>query len=181
MGSASWIQEGTPVPPPWHPHSTVFNQLTLYLLANLVLFTGNTSTSPLLWRASLYPQFTFQFPTGHTQSYTSSNTQALSQKPIHKSSNTHKRARAALCQVFIGSGAACRLARSANQLQALYLLYFGISASHNVRTKYIKGFSAYRSHGIILECLADCIFKKFTEMFTSAVVPLEMLDLTFEY
>ena len=88
MGSASWIQEGTPVPPPWHPHSTVFNQLTLYPLANLVPFTGNTSTSPLLWRASSYPQFTFQFPTGHTQSHTSSNTKALSQKPKHKSSNT---------------------------------------------------------------------------------------------
>ena len=57
--------------------------LTLYHLANLVPFTGNTSTSPLLWRASSYPQFTFQFPTGHTQSYTSSNTESK-----HKSSNT---------------------------------------------------------------------------------------------
>ena len=129
MGSASWIQEGTPVLPPWHPHSTVFNQLTLYPLANLVPFTGNTSTSPLLWRASSYPQFTFQFPAGHTQSYTSSNT-----KSKHKSSSTRapktQRARAALWQVFIGSGAAYSFARSANQLQALYLLYFGISASH---------------------------------------------------
>ena len=64
---------GTPIPPPWHPHSTVFNQLTLYPLANLVPFTGNTSTSPLLWRASSYPQFAFQFQTEHTQSHTSSN------------------------------------------------------------------------------------------------------------
>ena len=28
----------------------------------LVPFTGNTSTSQLLWRASSYPQFTLQFP-----------------------------------------------------------------------------------------------------------------------
>ena len=56
-----------------------FNQLTLYPLANLVPFTGNTSTSPLLWRASSYPQFAFQFPTGHTQSHKSSNTQKASQ------------------------------------------------------------------------------------------------------
>ena len=60
-----------------YPHSTVLNQLTLYPLANLVPFAGNTSTSPLLWRASSYPQFTFQFPTGHTQSHTSSYTEAL--------------------------------------------------------------------------------------------------------
>ena len=56
-----------------------FNQLTLYPLVNLVPFTGNTITSPLLWRASLYPQFAFQFPTGHTQSHKSSNTQKASQ------------------------------------------------------------------------------------------------------
>ena len=109
-------------------HTQVFNQLTLYPLANLVPFSGNTSTSQLLWRASSYPQFTFQFPTGHTQSHTSSNTKALSQKPKHEPK--HQRARAALWQVFIGSGATCSFARSANQLQALYLLYFGISASH---------------------------------------------------
>ena len=30
------LQEGTPVPPLWPPHSTVFNQLTLYPLVNLV-------------------------------------------------------------------------------------------------------------------------------------------------
>ena len=34
MGSASWIQEGTPALPPWHPRSTVFYQLTLYPLVN---------------------------------------------------------------------------------------------------------------------------------------------------
>ena len=34
QGSASWIQEGTPALPPWHPHSTVFHQLTLYPLVN---------------------------------------------------------------------------------------------------------------------------------------------------
>ena len=34
MGSASWIQEGTPALPPWHPHSTVFYQLTFYPLVN---------------------------------------------------------------------------------------------------------------------------------------------------
>ena len=43
-----------------------------------------------------------------------------------------KSARAALWQVFIGSGAAYSFARSANQLQALYLLYFGTSASHSL-------------------------------------------------
>ena len=37
-GSVGWFQEGTPVPPLWHPHSTVFNQLTLYPLVNLVPF-----------------------------------------------------------------------------------------------------------------------------------------------
>ena len=36
-----------------------------------------------------------------------------------------KSPRAALWQVFIGSGAAYSFARSANQLQALYLLYVG--------------------------------------------------------
>ena len=46
------------------------------------------------------------------------------------SNSKNQRARAALWQVFIGSGAAYSFARSANQLQALYLLYFGISASH---------------------------------------------------
>ena len=66
-------------------HTRVFNQLTLYPLANLVPFTGNTSTSPLLWRASSYPQFAFQFPTGHTQSHKSSNTQkAYSQELKHQ-------------------------------------------------------------------------------------------------
>ena len=34
MGSASWIQEGTPALPPWHPRSAVFYQLTLYPLVN---------------------------------------------------------------------------------------------------------------------------------------------------
>ena len=37
----------------------------------------------------------------------------------------HKSPRAALWQVFIGSGAAYSFARSANQLQALHLLYLG--------------------------------------------------------
>ena len=62
-------------------------------------------------------------------------TQALTQKPKHKSSTTrelkiHQRARAASWQLFTGSRAAYSFASFAIQLQALYLLYFGISASH---------------------------------------------------
>ena len=128
MGSASWIQEGTPAPPPWHPRSTVFYQLTLYPLVNLVPFTGNTSTSPLLWRASLYPQFTFQFPTGHTQVLVyqkSKQTRApRSQKPYHKKPQSSFMAGIyrqwcclQLCQV-------CQSASSSS------LTLFGISASH---------------------------------------------------
>ena len=60
-----------------------------------------------------------------------SNTQKL----IYKSSSTrelkiHQPTRAASQQLFIGSGAAYSFTSSANQLQALCLLYFGISASH---------------------------------------------------
>ena len=83
MGSASWIQEGTPVLPLWHPHSTVFYQLTLYPLVNWSPSLGTLAPlhyrgepphahslrsssqhmkSPL-WRASLYPQFTLVFST----------------------------------------------------------------------------------------------------------------------
>ena len=49
---------------------------------------------------------------------------------VHRKSK-HKSPRAALWQAFIGSGAAYSFAKSANQLQALYLLYIGISASHS--------------------------------------------------
>ena len=52
---------------------------------------------------------------------------------VHQKSK-HKSPRAALWQVFIGSGAAYSFAMSANQLQALYLLYIGISASHICET-----------------------------------------------
>ena len=115
MGSASWIQEGTPALPPWHPHSTVFYQLTLYPLVNLVPFTGNTSTSQLLWRASSYPQFTLQFPTRVLDTL----------KVLVHQKSKHKSPRAASWQVLIGSGAVYSFAKSANQLQALYLLYLG--------------------------------------------------------
>ena len=49
----------------------------------------------------------------------------------HKSSNTQS-SRAALWQVFIGSGAAYSFASSANQLQALYLLYLGFQPLTNL-------------------------------------------------
>ena len=51
-------------------------------------------------------------------------TQVLTQKLYHKKPK-HKSPRAALWQVFIGSGAAYSFTRSANQLQALYLLCLG--------------------------------------------------------
>ena len=86
----------------------------------LVPFTGNTSTSQLLWRASSYPQFTLQFPTRVLDTH----------KVLVHQKYKRKSPRAALWQVFIGSGAAYSFARSANQLLALYLLHFGISASH---------------------------------------------------
>ena len=92
MGSASWIQEGTPALPPWHPHSTVFYQLTLYPLVNLVPFTGNTSTSQLLWRASSYPHFTLQFPTRVLDTH---------KVLVHRKSK-HKSPRAALWWVLVG-------------------------------------------------------------------------------
>ena len=121
MGSASWIQEGTTALPHWHPHSTVFYQLTLYPLVNLVPFTGDTSTSQLLWRASSCPQFTLQFPTRVLDTCKV----LVHQKSKHKSPPEQL-----LWQVLIGSEAVYSFAKSANQLRALYLLYVGISASH---------------------------------------------------
>ena len=115
MGSASWIQEGTPALPLWHPHSIVFYQLTLYPLVNLVPFTGNTSTSQLLWRASSCPQFILQFPTRVL----------VTHKVLVYRRSKHKSPRAALGLVLIGSGAVYSFTKSANQLQALYLLYLG--------------------------------------------------------
>ena len=89
--------------------------MTLYPLVNLVPFTGNTSTSQLLWRASSYPQFTLQFPTRVLDTH---------KVLVHRKSK-HKSPRAALWQVLIGSGAVYSFAQSTNQLQALYLLYLG--------------------------------------------------------
>ena len=81
----------------------------------LVPFIGNTSTSQLLWRASSYPQFTLQFPTRVLDTH---------KVLVHRKSK-HKSPRAALWRVLIGSGAVYSFAKSANQLQALYLLYLG--------------------------------------------------------
>ena len=120
MGSASWIQEGTPAPPPWHPRSTVLYQLTLYPLVNW---------SPSL--ETLVPHHYCGEPPRthslHSSSQLDTHKVLVHRKSKHKSPTLTKRPRAALWQVFIGSGAACS---SANQLQAPYLLYFGISASH---------------------------------------------------
>ena len=115
MGSASWIQEGTPALPPWHPHSTVFYQLTLYPLVNLVPFTGNTSTSHLLWRASSYPQFTLKFPTRVLGTH---------KVLVHRKSK-HKSHTSSFMAGTYRSGAVYSFAKSANQLQALYLVYLG--------------------------------------------------------
>ena len=117
MGSASWIQEGTPALPPWHPCSTVFYQLTLYPLVNW---------SPSL--ETLVPHHYCGEPP-RTHSLHSSFQLDTRKVLVHRKSK-HKSPRAALWQAFIGSGAAYSFARSANQLQALYLLYIGISASH---------------------------------------------------
>ena len=137
MGSASWIQEGTPALPPWHPCSTVFYQLTLYPLVNW---------SPSL--ETLVPHHYCGEPpcthSLHSSSQLDTHKVPVHRKSKHKSPHCgepphthslplcfqHKNPRAALWQVFIGSGAAYSFARSANQLQALYLLYIGISASH---------------------------------------------------
>ena len=118
--------------PLWHPHSTVSNQLTLYPLANLVPFTGNTSTSPLLWRASRTHSL-------HSSSQldTHKDTKLLALKSLftrvqapESSEYINQPNRAASQQLFIGRGAAYSSTCSANQLQALCLLYFGIPAFH---------------------------------------------------
>ena len=127
-GTASWIQEGTPVPPPWHPHSTVFNQLTLYPLANLVPFAGNTSISPLLWRASLYPQFAFQFPTGHTQSHKSSNTQNLNNQRAQNTPESQSSFIAAIYRQW-SCLQLCQLCQSASS--SVLTLFWDFSLSHS--------------------------------------------------
>ena len=112
MGSASWIQEGTPAPPPWHPRSTVFYQLTLYPLVN--------------WSPSLEILVSHHYcgEPPRTHSLHSSSQLDTHKVLVHRKSK-HKSPRAALWQAFIGSGAAYSFARSANQLQALYILYLG--------------------------------------------------------
>ena len=112
MGSASWIQEGTPAPPPWHPHSTVFYQLTLYPLVN--------------WSPSLETLVAHHYcgEPPRTHSLHSSSQLDTHKVLVHRKSK-HKSPRAALWQEFIASGAAYSFARSANQLQALYLIYLG--------------------------------------------------------
>ena len=112
MGSASWIQEGTPAPPPWHPCSTVFYQWTLYPLVKW---------SPSL--ETLVPHhYCGEPPCTHSLH---SSSQLDTHKVLVHQKSKHKSPRAALWQAFIGSGAAYSFARSANQLQALYLLYLG--------------------------------------------------------
>ena len=120
MGSASWIQEGTPALPPWHPHSTVFYQLTLYPLVNLVPFTGNTSTSQLLWRASSYPQSTLQYPTRVLDTH----------KVLAHRKSKHKSPQSSFMAGTYRQWSCLQLCQVYQQLQALYLLFFGISASH---------------------------------------------------
>ena len=121
-----------PVPPLWHPHSTVFNQLTLYPWP--------------IWspsQAILVPHHYCGEPP-HTHSLRPSSqldTHKDTKLLTHKSLFTRAQApesseyinqpnRAASQQLFIGRGAAYSSTSSANQLQALCLLYFGISASH---------------------------------------------------
>ena len=123
MGPASWIQEGTPVLPPWHPHSTVFYLLTLYPLVNW---------SPSL--ETLVPHHYCGEPP-HTHGLHSSSLLDTHKVLVHSKSK-HKSPRAASWQAFISSRAAYSFTRSANQLQALYLLYIGISASHNCEMEY---------------------------------------------
>ena len=120
MGSASWIHEGTPALPPLHPHSTVFYQLTLYPLVNLVPFTGNTSTSQLLWRASSYPQFTLQFPTRVLDTHKV----LVHRKSKHKSPQSSFRASTYRQWSCLQLHQVCQSASSS------LLTLFGISASH---------------------------------------------------
>ena len=118
MGSASRIQEGTPALPPWHPRSTVFYQLTLYPLVN---------SSPSL--ETLVPHHYCGEPPRthslHSSFQLDTHKVLVHQKSKRKSPTLTKSPRAALWQVFIGSGVAYSFARSANQLPALYLLYLG--------------------------------------------------------
>ena len=118
MGSASWIQDGTSAPPPWHPRLKVFYQLTLYPLVNW---------SPSL--ETLVPHHYCGEPP-RTHSLHSSSQLDTHKVLVHQKSKHKSPPRAASWQVLIGSGAVYSFAKSTNQLQALYLLYIGISASH---------------------------------------------------
>ena len=88
--------------------------------------TGSLSQAalvpPLLWRASSYPQSSFQSSTGHTQRHKSSSTSELREQ---QSMHHH---RAVLWQLFIGRG-------SCLQLHQLHQ-----SASSSVLTIAILGF-----------------------------------------
>ena len=108
-------------------------QLTLYPLVNLVPFTGNTSTSlSLLDTHKVLVHQKSKHKSPHCGEPPRTHSLPLCfqhQSPITKSP------RAALWQVFIGSGAAYSFARSANQLEALYLLYLGFQPLTDTRTK----------------------------------------------
>ena len=128
----SWFQEGTPVPPLWPPHSTVFNQLTLYPLANLV---------PSLRQYQSH-RYCGEPPRTHSlcsspQLDTHKDTKAYNTRAQAPLSSVHNNYQRTPEQLYSSSlcvgGAACSPSSSTNQLQAQHftLTFWDFSLSHS--------------------------------------------------
>ena len=85
----------------------------------LVPFTGNTSTSQLLWRASSYPQFTFQFPTRVLDTH---------KVPVHRKSK-HKSPQSSFMAGTYRQWSRLQLCHICQSASSSLLTLFGISAS----------------------------------------------------
>ena len=122
MGSASWIQEGTPALPPWHPCSTVFYQLTLYPLVNW---------SPSL--ETIVPHHYCGEPpcthSLHSSSQLDTHKVLVHQKSKHKSP-THTKAQSSFMAGIYRQWSCLQLCQVCQSASSSLLTLFGISASH---------------------------------------------------
>ena len=124
MGSASWIQEGTPAPPPWHPRSTVFYQLTLNPLVNW---------SPSL--ETLVPHHYCEEPPRTHSLYSSSQLDThkvlVHRKSKHKSPHSQKPQSSFMAGFYRQWSCLhlCQVCQSA--LSSLLTLYWDFSLSHS--------------------------------------------------